>query len=146
METERKCNFKVTATHGQCQLQVLHAVSAQAYDQVNYAQARYLAANNITQAHVDYIRGHNQVGVSDNAGSYRTHAAYNFSSSGSGRRLSVAAGGDLFVPNGHAAVGTTFYRLKNGANYDNSELMGASDVAGDQPSSHSGWVDGAYSP
>ena len=69
METERKCNFKVTATHGQCQLQVLHAVSAQAYDQVNYAQARYLAANNITQAHVDYIRGHNQVGVSDNAGS-----------------------------------------------------------------------------
>jgi hypothetical protein len=36
-------------------------VSAQAYDQVSYAQARVLASYNLTQKHIDYLK--NQTGA-----------------------------------------------------------------------------------
>jgi hypothetical protein len=59
--TERSCELKVNVERDSCHDQVLHAVSAQAYDQVSYAQARVLASYNLTQKHIDYLK--NQTGA-----------------------------------------------------------------------------------
>lgn len=69
-----------------CNDKVLHAVSAAAYDQVSYAQAHFLATHNITKEHVDYLQKKMTVQTSGNAGTYRAHPPFNFSS-GARRKL-----------------------------------------------------------
>ena len=128
MATERQCVLRVNTVTDQCHDTVLHAVTAAAYDQVSYAEARYLDRHNLTSRHIDFLNQHASLQPSPNAPAYSARGAFNFSTVGSSRRAladAPSAGANLYVPGDAATVGQTFYVLKNGYNYDNSERMGA---------------------